>query len=265
MFLPQDDAQYRRPETEGKSRYSTAIKAMKEYLEEESIDKIMCWGEADEAQDELPSLLAEFEREFGKNGLFGQTGTRGHRLEVTRDYALRIGLQKLLHAAHLIDKRVASSNLWVAAKVDNRGRPSFLRSEEREGYFSVRQLVEPSPSGMRLRALEVSYEPSAADQQSAAAECLVKRSVCIQRIAGTHFPSEEEQRRKITHIVGIPAKPARTGKGPVSITVDLSCQSGLTSAEEGEIVARADGVAKLLGRLARWAAKGQPSLPLRGR
>lgn len=191
LHLPEDDSRYRRPEKEPGSRYSKAIVAMKEYLEPEAIDLLVGWADPDEPQHEaFDQLIAEVAREFAASGVYGPRPLK--RRGIDRSYLARVGFQKMLHAAHRIDSRAASSNLWICASVE-RSKPLSLRSDEREGYFSMRQLIEVSAQGtVSHREIAVRYERSERTQLAAASQCLVENRVVIQSLDKTGFPSTAE-------------------------------------------------------------------------
>lgn len=246
-----DAALYRRPEVVDGTGYSKVRKVMHEYLEEDAVNRLFGWTDEDETAD-FSQLLKEVDTEFARGGTYAEFRQAEGQQEVTRDYLARIALQKLLHAAHKIDKRAASANLWICASIARR-RASSLRSDEREGYFSVQQLVTIEHGRVTHRHLPVRYNRAEKSELATAALCVVDRKPVLQRISASQFPSRPEMLRNVTHIVGIPAaRPPIRINSPMSITVDLSCTAGFSRDEEVEVKSRAKLLSRTFGRVAQW-------------
>jgi hypothetical protein len=205
------------------------------------------------------TLIAEIEQEFLADGVFLRWKPPQRSGDVSRRQLLRLGLQKLLHAAQRMDPRVTSSNVWVSMKEDDQRRPVRLRSEEREGYFPFNQLVAPDDDSVRFRSLSVLYDPTLKSKLSAAARCIVEGRAIIDSIGKTGFPSRPEKEKRTTHILGIPAERiAHEPPGcecPLAMTVDLSCEGDLSHADTEALLERGGRVSGLLTRLAHWNAE----------
>jgi pimeloyl-ACP methyl ester carboxylesterase len=140
-------------------------------------------------------------------------------VDVPRMYLLRIFLQKLVYTATLMhEETVGSANLWVA-HIDS-SRNLHLRSEEREGFFSIDQLVVDSSEHavvtprVTIRRNLVQYDGAKFDSNSAGARAFIKgKPQLVNVLQGRSgpgnnrrptFPSESDLRTGITHILGIP-------------------------------------------------------------
>ena len=138
---------------------------------------------------------------------------------------------RLLFAATKIHpSAVGSANLWVSHQADGKAQtePLFLRSEEREGYFAIDQLVVAIGHNVKYRPNPVSYESADREALSVAARALVELRPVLGSAKASLYDSRAEQTLGITHILGVPllgnlqsVKESSLDGTPISITIDL--------------------------------------------
>jgi pimeloyl-ACP methyl ester carboxylesterase len=175
-------------------------------------------------------LMLELSQEFGPIGAYTvwSKGTDPVR-DVDERYLHRVGLQKLVYASiYMHDRARSSANLWACHQTGPEG-PISLRSAEREGYFTFRQLVEKSTTGVHYRANPIVYDAPAINhkQVSVAAAAVAKKDVIFWPIETSQFDSSAERERGVTHVLGIPARdydspPLPIEGTPLCLTVDFT-------------------------------------------
>jgi hypothetical protein len=122
----------------------------------------VCWEYdllcAKSGDEEFEQLYEAFAPAFRDLGVYQRwTPPRDSSNDVSREHLIRLGFQMLLNLSLHICPMAYSANLWVCHSCDKDGKPTFLRSEEREGRFPFDQLVNIDATGVHYRPHAISY------------------------------------------------------------------------------------------------------------
>lgn len=159
------------------------------------------------------SLVSELKRQLFVDGVFHlDWGSITHpSLDdelASERYLFRLFIQKLVFAAsRLSPHAIGSANAWVCHRImvnQKIRQPQFLRSAEREGHFSVDQIVTTNAGRARYRTNSVSYLQDDFEFLSAAAQAIVSNKIQFIPVYRAGYKSDVERKGGITHILGIP-------------------------------------------------------------
>jgi hypothetical protein len=225
--------------------------------------------------------VQELERELWAGSAFeAWTPPENPYLDATGLYLLRIFFQKVLFAATKMDPGATGcANLWVCHSTENvpphplrsagstLDRPAYLRSEEREGFFNVGQLVQVQSVTRRVqyRANPTVFSRSL-EELSVAAQALLKKRPIFHALSDSRgYDSEEEKKRNITHILGIPLLEIDDSRDnaiaiqdgcPLSITIDFRFPSDVTTGTKDRLEDDGGRIRSLVDRFRKDVWRG---------
>ncbi len=160
-------------------------------------------------RNDFKGLIGEVKDDLGREPYYSWKKNR-KASDVSDDYMLRLILQKLVHAAaHLHPRSLGSANLWVGhVTPDGNGH---LRSEEREGFFAIKQLVNFAGWNQAGRC-EIGIRPAPIHDSSSsefrhcleAVKAYVLGEVIFASIRSASNQSTSDLEAGVTHVLAIP-------------------------------------------------------------
>lgn len=226
-----------------KDNYKKIKRWMKNHAEKVN-DSVVILPNVDTSFD---SVISELKHSLQVGGSFN---TFNEKNEISNESLLRIFLQKILHATTIISKyNIGSANIWVSHfSNDSNDNTIYLRSEERDGYFSIDQLMARHGNYIIARNFPLSLHIKDIDNQPIAARSAISDNPIIEKINS----GDVEKNLGITHILGIPLcdinkfGEEKTHGIPLSITVDLKITNvDIKEVEKLDIINKAKKIKEL--------------------